>query len=94
MAKKNRSTLKRYFRTGALPSEDHFDDLIDSTLNTIDEGFDKTPENGFEISLVGDHRRLISFFKRGSVRDAVWTIDYDADHDRLSLFPFQFPEPQ
>lgn len=85
MAKKNRSTLKRYFRKGALPSEDHFDDLIDSTLNTIDEGFDKSPENGFEISLVGDHRRLISFFKSGAVTDAVWAIDYDSEHDRLLI---------
>jgi len=85
MAKKNRSTLKRYFRKGALPSEDHFDDLIDSTLNTIDEGFDKTPENGFEVSLVGDHQRLISFFKSGAVKDAVWTIDYDGAHDRLLI---------
>jgi len=85
MAKKNRSTLKRYFQKGALPSEDHFEDLIDSTLNTIDEGFDKSPENGFEISLVGDHRRLISFFKTGAVKDAVWTIDYDSQHDRLLI---------
>ena len=85
MAKKNRSTLKRYFRKGALPSEDHFGDLIDSALNTIDEGFDKTPENGFEVSLVGDYRRLISFFKSGAVKDAVWTIDYDSEHDRLLI---------
>jgi len=77
MAKKNRSTLKRYFRKGALPSEDQFVDLIDSTLNTIDEGFDKTPENGFEISLLGDHPRLISFFKTAAAKDAVWSIDFD-----------------
>ena len=85
MAKKNRSTLKRYFREGALPSEDHFDDLIDSTLNTIDEGFDKNPENGFEISLIGDHQRLISFFKSGAAKDAVWSIDYQVEHDRLLI---------
>jgi hypothetical protein len=85
MAKKNRSTLKRYFREGALPSEDHFDDLIDSTLNTIDEGFDKSPENGFEISLIGDHQRLISFFQSGAAKDAVWTIDYQGEQDRLLI---------
>jgi hypothetical protein len=85
MAKKNRSTLKRYFREGALPSEDHFDDLIDSTLNTIDEGFDKTPDNGFEISLIGDHQRLISFFKSGATQDAVWSIDYQDEDGRLLI---------
>lgn len=85
MAKKNRSTLKRYFHEGALPSEDQFGDLIDSSLNTIDEGFDKTPENGFEISLVGDHARLISFFKSSADKDAVWTINYDKEQDRLLI---------
>ena len=85
MARKNRSTLKRYFREGALPTEDQFGDLIDSSLNTIDEGFDKTPENGFEISLIGDHERLISFFKTTAARDAVWSIDYDKERDRLLI---------
>ena len=85
MAKKNRSTLKHYFRKGALPTEDHFNDLIDSTLNTIDEGFDKSPENGFEISLVGDRSHLISFFKTSAVKDAVWTIDYDREQDQLLI---------
>ncbi len=85
MAKKNRSTLKRYFRKGALPSEDQFGDLIDSTLNPIDEGFDKTPEEGFKISLVGDHKRLISFSKSEAARDVVWSIDYDRDTDHLLI---------
>jgi hypothetical protein len=85
MAKKNRSTLKHYFRKGALPTEDHFNDLIDSTLNTVDEGFDKSPENGFEISLVGDRSHLISFFKTSAVKEAVWTIDYDREQDLLLI---------
>ena len=85
MAKKNRRTLKRYFQKGALPTEDQFGDLIDSNLNTIDEGFDKSPENGFEISLIGDHHRLISFFKSGAAKDAVWSIDYDKEKDRLFI---------
>jgi len=85
MAKKNRNTLKRYFRKGALPSEDQFHDLIDSTLNPIDEGFDKTPKNGFEISLLGEHERLISFFKSAAAKDIVWTIDYNGENDRLLI---------
>ncbi len=83
MAKKNRSTLQRYFSEGALPTADHFADLIDSALNMVDEGFDKTPENGFEISLIGDHDRLISFFRNYAGTQAVWSISYDKDNDRL-----------
>jgi len=85
MAKKNRDTLQRYFRTGSLPSQDQFEDLIDSSLNMIDEGFGKSPENGFEISLLGDNQRLISFFKSAAVKDVVWSIDYDRERDRLII---------
>lgn len=83
MAKKNRSTLKRYFSEGALPSADQFSDMIDSSLNVIDEGFDKTAENGFEISLIGEHERLISFFRNSASKESVWAINYDKNHDRL-----------
>lgn len=83
MAKKNRSTLKRYFNVGSLPSEEQFVNLIDSSLNTVDEGFDKTPENGFEVSLVGDNDRLISFFESFAIKEAVWTISYDRNEDKL-----------
>ena len=85
MAKKNRSTLKRYFQKGRLPTEDQFGDLVDSTLNQIDEGFDKSPERGFEISLIGKHKHLISFFKAGAPKNAVWTIEYDEEQDRLLI---------
>jgi hypothetical protein len=85
MAKQNRSTLTGYFRDGTRPSEDHFENLVDSCLNTIDEGFDKSPENGFEVSLIGDHQRLISFFDSGAAKEAVWTIAYQKDHQRLLI---------
>ena len=85
MAKKNRSTLKRYFREGALPTADQFADLVDSTLNTIDEGFDKSAEDGFEISLIGQHDKLISFFRNSVDQNAVWAVSYDRDSDRLSF---------
>jgi hypothetical protein len=83
MRNQNRSTLKRYFSEGALPSADHFADLIDSTLNMVDEGFEKTPENGFEITLIGEYERLISFFRNIAGREMVWSISYDKDTDRL-----------
>lgn len=83
MAKKNRSTLKRYFREGAVPSSDQFGDLIDSSLNMIDEGFDRSATHGVEISLVGEHDKLISFFRNASETDAVWSVNYDKSQDKL-----------
>lgn len=83
MRRQNRSTLRGYFSEGALPSADHFADLINSALNMVDEGFDKTAEDGFKISLIGEHDRLISFFRNYAGKQAVWSISYDKDNDRL-----------
>jgi len=95
MAKKNRSTLKGYFKKGALPSSDQFADLIDSSLNTIDEGFDRSAEYGFEVSLVGDHDKLISFFRNAAEQQPpVWSVSYDKTHDTLRIVkPAQADEP-
>lgn len=68
-----------------MPSADQFGNLIDSTLNMIDEGFDRSAQNGFEISQIGDHSRLISFFKLGDPQNPVWTIEYDQEKDRLLI---------
>jgi DNA-binding transcriptional regulator YhcF (GntR family) len=56
MDKKNRETLKNYFKKGSLPSEKEFANLIDSMLNTIDDGFEKTEDEGLKISAPGQFR--------------------------------------
>lgn len=85
MGKRNRSTLKRFFSSGSLPTTDHFEDLVDSTLNTVDEAFDKSPENGFEISSLGDYDSLISFFRDNNPKNAIWTISFDGKQDKLLI---------
>lgn len=86
MGKKNRRTLKKYFSKGAMPTEDHFRDLIDSSVNRVDEGFTRTSENGFEISLIGEHDRLLSFFRQCDDDDIpAWSVSYDERRDRLSF---------
>ena len=83
MAKRRRSTLKHFFRKGALPSADQFGDLIDSVVNQVDDGFDKTPSNGLEISTLGAYDSLISFFRQSRSEQALWTIGYDEERDKL-----------
>lgn len=85
MAKKIRDTLKNYFDEGSLPSAEQFGDLIDSNLNIIEEGFDKTARDGFKISLIGDHSRLISFYRSGDPNNPVWTVEYDQENDQLKI---------
>lgn len=83
MAKKNRETLKNYFKNGSLPSQDAFGDLIDSNLNVIDEGFDKSVEEGVKISSLGDSGKLISFFKNIPLRTPLWFVKIDSKTNDL-----------
>jgi hypothetical protein len=64
MALINRQTLKNYFKKGGFATEKHFLDLIDSSLNSIDDGINKTTEHGLKLSPINDSSKLISFFKR------------------------------
>lgn len=91
MAKRNRDTLKHFFSKGSLPSEDQFHDLIDSAVNQIDEGFDKSPDNGLEITPQGTHDSLISFFRNQDPEHPIWSIEYSGNNDGL-LFNNQHNE--
>ena len=83
MARRNRNTLKHFFREGALPSADEFGDLIDSTVNQKDDGFDRTEQNGLKIASQDVYDSLVSFY-RGSVSgDVLWSIGYDDKQDQL-----------
>ena len=78
----NRSTLKKLFRQGSLPTEEHFGDLIDSTLNIVDDGFSQSADNGVEITLLGQKQRLLSFF--GKPQDNPnWWIGCDPEKNSL-----------
>lgn len=74
MAKQDRETLKGKFRNGKIPSEKEFADLIDSMLNTLDEGFDKSPDDGLKVSQLLNTGRLISFYQNITVESSMWHI--------------------
>jgi len=77
-----RSTLKKLFRQGSLPTEEHFADLIDSTLNIADDGFSQSADNGVEITLLGEKQRLLSFFSKPH-DSPDWWIGCDPDKNTL-----------
>ena len=86
MAKRNRSTLRNYFRKGKLPSEDHFSDLIDSTLNMQDEGFRKTPQDGLQISSQGSEDGLISFARNSEPTRTLWKVSFEHNGGHALMF--------
>ncbi|HED34120.1 MAG TPA: hypothetical protein ENJ08_07890 [Gammaproteobacteria bacterium] len=85
MPSRNRDTLKYFFSDGALPSSEMFGDLIDSMLNMDDEGFNKTDENGFEITNLGEFDSLISFFKQSHPGSPVWQISFEGSENNLVI---------
>jgi hypothetical protein len=87
MGRRNRETLRNFFRRGALPTEESFFDLIDSTLNLNDEGFNKSERNGLEIQSQALRPSLLSFFRAGDPADPVWRLALDeVDRRRLQFW--------
>lgn len=80
MSKRNRATLKKFFKQGSLPSEEYFHDLIDSTLNLTDDGLEKSPAKGLELSTLGNSDSLISFFRNDQ---RMWLVGYDGEQNKL-----------
>src|SRR5205814_7031659 len=76
------------FGDGALPTQAHFGDLIDSMLNMVDEGFRKTVANGQELYAPVGHHNLLSFYRDQSPQAALWRISLGAQQDQL-LFQAQ-----
>ncbi|MEY8711547.1 hypothetical protein [Mangrovibacter phragmitis] len=85
MSKRNRSTLKNYFRHGTMPSAEHFSDLIDSCVNQIDEGFIKPPETGLQLRAL-DQKHLLSFYQQNSPDTPLWHVGFAPQDINLHIF--------
>lgn len=73
MARRNRQTLKKSFSRGQKPAEKDFENLIDSTLNILDDGFLKSPETGIGLApLVGKKRVVMSVFRESGDPKPDW----------------------
>ncbi len=76
MTKQDRTTLKSFFRDGALPSAERYGDLIDSTVNQIEDGFEKTPADGLRLSSVGGSRAVMSLYQGLSTPYPSWVMEH------------------
>lgn len=71
-----RKTLADNFADGKLPTQEAFADLIDSMVNIIDEGFDKSARDGMKIAQLDNSSKLISFYDAITVKMPLWTIAF------------------
>lgn len=81
MGKKNREQLKERFRRGRMPSEEDFADLVDSMLNMLEDGFDRTPEDGVQITQLESRGKLMSFYEDLAVEAPRWFLDLREQQD-------------
>lgn len=77
-----RGALKNLFKRGSVPTEVGFSDLIDSTVNKIDDGFAQSSTEGFMLSPKGPDQKLMSFFE--SMRDSEAAFSMSMNPNRHS----------
>ena len=63
MGIKNRETLKNYFKKGGFATEKQFIDLIESSMNVIDDGITIKPKTGLKINPLGESSNVDFFFQ-------------------------------
>lgn len=85
MTKKDRTTLKAFFRDGALPTAEQFSDLIDSGVNQIDDGFGKSPNEGLVLTGTSNFRRMMSFYDKSDAPGPAWVIDHGESKPSLHV---------
>lgn len=81
---RDRRTLRNYFDDGALPTAEHFGELIESTVNKVDDGFDKTPRDGLKLTWLAEPN-FISLYRGDRFGPPVWRLAHDPDADILHL---------
>jgi hypothetical protein len=89
VTKQDRATLKSFFRSGALPTAEEYRDLIDSTVNQVDDGFAKTDADGLRLNSVGSSLRVLSLYQGLGTPKPSWVIEHGEKLGTLHLRPDQ-----
>ena len=86
MAQKNKETLKNYFKKGGFVTEKQFIDLVDSSMNVVDDGISIKPKDGLRLNPIGIFSKIMSFFKKKSQKEADFSLNLNHNNsDGLSI---------
>lgn len=85
MSIRDRKTLKSLFKNGSLPTESNFEDIIDSSINKIDDGLSKSMEDGLMLSPIGDAKKVLSIFYKITDSEPEWSINLEEKKVKESL---------
>jgi hypothetical protein len=84
----NRATLKGFFSKGKIPTEAQFVNLIDSMVNRMDDGFDKTDKDGLRLSASGKDNNVLSIFKSVGEQAPAWQVSLKQEDNGASGLSF------
>jgi hypothetical protein len=79
MGLKDRKTLKGHFKKGLMPTEAGFEDLIDSSLNCLEDGISRDISNGMKIAPANNQNSIISFFRSLVDKNPLWNFQFDPE---------------
>ena len=85
MSKKNRATLKTFFHEGCMPTQANFEDLIDSSVNIVDDGFYKNMKDGIIIAPSGKSQKLITFYENTEYKSPAWSFNLKTEDSNGAL---------
>lgn len=83
--KPDRETLKSYFKSGAIPTESNFSDLIDGTINQKEDGLVKTKNVALAIEASGDTtmlQKVIEFYSSFKEDKPLWAFNLNGKDDK------------
>lgn len=91
MAQQRRTRLKDNFKNGTKPAESDFADLIDSMINALDDGIDKSDKDGLKVSQLMGSGRLMSFYENLSAQEPQWFIELGPNENNHSNLRINTP---
>lgn len=85
MPKRNRKTLKESFRQGRKPTQQDFENLIDSTINILDDGLSKRADTGIGLAPLQGNETVMSIYREPGDDKAAWQIAVDTRTGNLKI---------
>nr|WP_252733587.1 hypothetical protein [Paracoccus marinaquae] len=70
-----------------MPTAEHYRDLIDSTVNQVEDGFSKTVPDGLRIHSAGSSLRLLSLYQGAGTPNPSWVVEHGDVPGALHLRP-------
>lgn len=85
----DRESLKNFFQAGRMPSQSNFEDLIDSSMNKVDDGFSKSEGQGLQLAPENSTGGLLSLYESTtaiqSQQPPAWTFTLQKDGSGQAL---------